>query len=140
MENMLRRAVPTAALLLWTGFILLLVVPWGGFLDHTHWGKVGWIPFVSRPVKLTDIIGNVLLYVPFGIGVRRVLGSRAVWGGLLLAAILSVGTEATQLYSHRRFPSATDVASNLLGTLGGLYLARARAERLTTALPQENPS
>jgi len=124
MGNLLRRGVPIAALLLWTAFILLLVVPWGGFQDHTHWGKVGWIPFVSRPVKLTDIVANVLLYVPFGIGVRRVFGTRAWWAGLALAALLSVGTETTQLYSHRRFPSATDVTSNLLGTFGGLLASR----------------
>jgi glycopeptide antibiotics resistance protein len=128
MENPLRRAVPIAALLLWSAFIMLLVVPWGGFQDHIHWGKVGWIPFVSRPLKLSDIVANVLLYVPLGLGAHRVFGIRAWWAGLALAALLSVGTEATQLYSHRRFPSATDLTSNLLGTIGGLLLASRRAE------------
>ena len=41
---------------LWTGLIILLVVPWGSLQDHAHWARVGWLPFVSHPVRPGDII------------------------------------------------------------------------------------
>jgi glycopeptide antibiotics resistance protein len=118
---------------LWVGWIALtvaVVVPWGDFQGHTHWRKVAWIPFVSPPVRMTDVVGNVLLYVPFGYGYRRLFRNRStIWPGMLLAATLSLATEATQLYSHWRFPSATDVSANLLGALCGLYVGQ-RGARL----------
>jgi glycopeptide antibiotics resistance protein len=124
--------------LLWTAVIILGVVPWGDFQGHTHWTKVAWIPFVTRPWKFTDIMRNVLLYVPLGVCLGRMARGRLLWIGLLLAAVLSIVTEATQLYSHYRWPSATDVVANLLGAVVGLYLTRIRHERAASRLPQEN--
>ena len=50
----------------WTAVIVAATVPWTDLVGHTHWGKVQWIPFVSPPVKLLDVVGNILLYAPFG--------------------------------------------------------------------------
>jgi glycopeptide antibiotics resistance protein len=112
----------------WIALIVAIVVPWGDFQGHTYWDNVGWIPFVSPPIRMTDVAGNVLLYVPFGYGYRRLFRTGStIWPGILLAATLSVATEATQLYSHCRFPSATDVTANLLGTLCGLYFGQFRS-------------
>ena len=138
----LRERIVAAVLWLgWIALIVAIVVPWGDFQGHTHWGKVRWIPLVSPPIKVTDVVGNVLLYMPLGYGYVRLFRSRsAIWPGMLLAAALSVATEATQLYSHWRFPSATDVAANLLGTLGGLYFARLRVRHVAGEVPVKNPS
>jgi glycopeptide antibiotics resistance protein len=119
----------------WIALIVAIVVPWGDFQGHTHWRKVAWIPFVSPPVRITDVVGNVLLYMPFGYGYRRVFrSSSTIWPAMLLAATLSGTTEATQLYSHWRFPSATDVTTNLLGTLCGLYVAQFHARHIRDEL------
>jgi VanZ family protein len=50
--------------------------------------------------------------------------SRAVWPVIIVAAVLSIATEASQSYSHGRFPSATDVTCNLFGALVGAEYAR----------------
>ena len=113
-------------LALWTALILLLVVPWLNYQNHSHWARIGWIPFFSKDVKLRDIAANVLLYAPWGyFWVRqRRDPSRGVWPIILFAAVLSVATEASQSYSHGRFPSATDVTCNLFGAFVGAEYAR----------------
>ena len=50
-------------------FILLAIVPWRGFDPTGHWHRVGWIPFVSRPVKVIDFVGNFALFVPLGVSI-----------------------------------------------------------------------
>ena len=117
-------------LVLWTGLIVLAVVPWANYQDHSHWPRVGWIPFVSSVVKVRDIAVNLLLYVPWGYFCARSFpaASRRAWVVVGLASALSIITEASQIYSHGRFPSATDVTCNVLGALAGAWLSR-RASR-----------
>jgi VanZ family protein len=100
--------------------------PWRALQDHTHWAHVLWVPFVSPPVRLLDSILNVLLFLPIGwfsptSGNARVTIIRAV----LIALPVSFLGEATQLYSHGRFPSATDLVCNLAGAAAGALLASA---------------
>jgi glycopeptide antibiotics resistance protein len=113
-------------LTLWTVLIALAVVPWANYQHHSHWQRIGWIPFGSPEVRLRDIILNVLLYAPWGYFCARSLrdGAGRIWLVIGFAAALSITTEASQLYSHGRFPSATDVASNMLGAYAGAILAR----------------
>ena len=114
---------------LWTGLILLLVLPWTTFQNHTHWQNVTWIPFASKPDKLRDIVANVLLYVPWGYLLvwQMPHAAQRIWLVAILAAVLSFSTEAAQLYSHGRFPSATDLICNILGALAGATYARTRS-------------
>jgi VanZ family protein len=114
---------------LWTLLIVAVVLPWTTFQNHTHWQRVGWIPFMSPPIRIRDVVLNVLLYVPWGyLGVRRRHGAwREVITIVGFAAALSLATEATQLYSHGRFPSATDFTCNIAGALIGATWARMRA-------------
>lgn len=113
-----------AALACWVVLILTIVVPWRDLQNHTHWAKVQWIPFVTPPIKTLDVVGNVLLYVPFGF-----LFPRGRWVPIAAALVLSVATEWTQLYSHSRFPSLTDVTCNVMGAAIGALLSRRRDER-----------
>jgi glycopeptide antibiotics resistance protein len=101
------------------GFI---VVPWWNPQDHSHWTNIRWVPFVSPPVRPFDIAGNVLLYMPFGYVWRRATVG-GTWPCLACAALLSILTESTQLFSHTRVPSAGDVVCNVLGALMGTRLA-----------------
>jgi VanZ family protein len=109
-----------------TGLILLLVVPWLNYEDHAHWARVAWVPFLSKEVRLRDMASNVLLYAPWGyFWVRQGREpSRHVWPVVMFAAVLSIATEASQSYSHGRFPSATDVTCNLVGAFAGASYAR----------------
>ncbi len=63
-----------------------------------------------------DLVANLLLFFPFGYSLA---GSRRR-GGLVcaavLAALVSVSAEATQLFSTDRYPSATDVLAAILGS------------------------
>jgi len=79
-------------------------------------------------VTALDVVFNVLLYVPFGylFARSRLGGSWVVLTCLAGAVVLSCGTELLQVYSHGRFPSATDVAMNIAGAYIGLRLARRR--------------
>jgi len=70
--------------------------------------------------KIRDVGANVLLFVPFG---WSMAGRKGAIAGLALsaaaAAMLSTSAEATQLFSIRRYPSATDIASGVLGAVSG---------------------
>lgn len=113
-------------LLLWIAVILAAVVPWTGFQPHSHWARVGWWPFLSPPVRLRDLVLNLLLYMPFGVFFVRQFPRRgwAVVGALVAGCCLSLATEATQVYSHGRFPTMTDVVMNSAGALVGGVAAR----------------
>ena len=107
---------------LWTLVIAACVVPWWGFQWHSHWSRVSWWPFVTGPLRLRDVAVNLLLYMPFGwffVQGRPWSRSRAS-AAVAAGCLLSLGTELTQVYSHGRFPSATDVVMNGLGTVAGV--------------------
>jgi glycopeptide antibiotics resistance protein len=87
---------------------------------------VAWIPFVSPPIKILDIVVNLLLYAPWGYFGARSMRVRRVWVVVALAAMLSFVTEWSQLYSHGRFPSATDLTCNILGAFAGAMYERSR--------------
>jgi glycopeptide antibiotics resistance protein len=104
----------------WTAIILAVTVPWTDLVGHTHWGKVQWIPFVTPPVKLLDIVVNLLLYVPFGYGLIRASPPRVRgWHVVAIAGSLSLAVEWSQLYSHSRFPSTQDLLCNVSGAWAG---------------------
>lgn len=135
---MLRRLSLFAGWLAWTAVILLVTLPWRDLQDHTHWAKVQWIPFVTPPIRLRDLVGNVFLYLPFGLLARQALTPRIGFTGVaLIAASLSFTAETAQLFSHRRFPSSTDLVCNLAGTWLGFMLTQYPFRRARPALVQE---
>lgn len=99
-------------------------LPWGDWQGHSHWARIGWIPFVSAPVRVADIVLNMLMFAPLGwlttLERRRVSPLAA---GLITAVLGLIG-EWSQLYSHSRFPSATDLTCNVLGAMIGSVLPR----------------
>ena len=104
--------------------ILLVGIPWTDFQNHPHLETVGWVPFVTPPWELGDSIANVLLYAPFGLSCSLFDRSRRNhWRTFGYATALSLGTEASQIFSHSRFASSTDVVCNMLGTIFGQWAA-----------------
>lgn len=108
----------------WSAVIVAATVPSTDFVGHTHWQKVQWIPFRSPPVRLLDVVGNIVLYAPFGYALARASAPRARnWHVVAIAGALSLTLEWSQLYSHSRFPSLQDVLCNVLGAWGGAWFA-----------------
>jgi glycopeptide antibiotics resistance protein len=96
--------------------VLVADFPWGDLQNHSDWGRVGWIPFVSPPYRLRDIVLNAILCAPLG-GFAGRMFRWPLSSAFLLALVLSLTGEWTQIYSHTRFPSATDVACNVAGAV-----------------------
>ena len=115
---------PLRSLLLSLAIIILAVPPWIGFEGHTHWDRVGWIPFVSPPIRLRDIIANLLLFAPLGATLARNFPTRPVITVAVTSLLISVAGEWTQIYSHIRFPSATDVVCNVIGAVAAAHLVK----------------
>lgn len=111
--------------LLWTLVIVACVVPWWGFQWHAHWSRVelvavcDWPTPVSRRGREPPPL-RAVRPVPHG-KTAPVACARAVTA--IAAGIgLSLATELTQVYSHGRFPSATDVVMNGIGTVVGVLV------------------
>jgi glycopeptide antibiotics resistance protein len=96
--------------------ILAIDYPWGDLRDHPHWTEIGRVPFVSPPIEAEDILGNFLLGTPVGLAASLTF-RRAAIAAALVTLPVSLAGEAIQIYSHERFPSATDVACNVAGAL-----------------------
>ncbi len=96
--------------------ILVVDYPWGDLRDHAHWTEVGRVPFISPPIERGDIVGNLLLGVPAGLSASFVF-QHAVIGAALVTLPVSLAGEAIQIYSHERFPSATDLVCNVVGAM-----------------------
>jgi VanZ like family len=109
------------ALLVWIGSIVGVSLPAFDFHTHAHWQSVAPIPFASAPIKLSDIVANLVLYMPLGYLARfSRLGLRDT---TVLAAAASVCLELSQVFSHTRIASATDVACNTIGAILGFLAA-----------------
>ena len=104
-------------------FISVVTFPWD-LQDHPHWFKIAWLPFVTGIVRPVDVLLNAALYFPLGFFVP--LRSRR--GRVVTAAGLAVVTsgllELAQVWSHVRFPSATDLVINVAGSVIGAMAAR----------------
>jgi glycopeptide antibiotics resistance protein len=112
------------ARIIWGIALVLVTVPFTDLHGHTHWAIVGWIPFVTPPVKFTDIAANVIIYVPFGfLAARRRSAGSMVLRTVGLTLALSFALELTQLFSHSRFPSSTDMVSDAIGAAAGAFLS-----------------
>jgi hypothetical protein len=110
-----------AAAVLWLMGWAAFSMPWGSFTSHPQMRRVTLRPFQNaRPA---DQVRNFLYYVPAGaIGIGLGLGPVPTVIG---ASALSATAESTQVFSRRRFPSATDLALNTAGALVGVGLALA---------------
>ncbi|MCU0976094.1 MAG: VanZ family protein [Steroidobacteraceae bacterium] len=78
----------------------------------------------------SDIVANVLLYLPFGACLAWMLAPRigaalALVAALLAGALLSTAIEVAQIYETRRVSSLADISFNSLGAAGGAALALA---------------
>lgn len=117
----------SAWLLSIAAIIAFTILPWSNFVGHSHWAQVVWVPF-SPPLTLTDIVGNMALFFPFGYFFPKVSGGRSFTRRsgipLLAALIFSTAVETVQIYSHNRIASTTDIVTNVAGAALGLIADR----------------
>jgi glycopeptide antibiotics resistance protein len=109
--------------------IMLGTFPWD-LQDHAHWNRVAWLPFATGIVRPLDLLVNLLIYLPLGYTLQAARGPgdlRARVGATAFA--LSLLLEISQVWSHVRFPSATDVVMNVVGAVAGASMWLARAAR-----------
>ena len=117
------------ALVLWVVLWAYVATPWRSFQPRPSLDNVQLVPFADGSVRGNVL--NVLAYVPLGI-----IGSGLGWSAGVVAltgASASGITETLQLFSTRRYPSATDFLLNSAGTLIGIALAGGRRTAAGTA-------
>jgi glycopeptide antibiotics resistance protein len=120
----------TRNLLLWTLLIVAVTLPWYGFQLTPRWSAIRVLPphILGRRKAILDIVLNVALYVPFGYWMIRPGKTSAARIGkvIVIAFLLSLFAETSQVFSRNRFPSATDLVTNTIGAGIGALLARWR--------------
>lgn len=102
--------------------IVAATFPWD-LRDHAHWQKVAWVPFLSGIIRVRDLAGNAALYAPLGYLLAGVSCRGRTALVLIGPLLLSLALEFSQVWSHVRFPSSTDVLMNGLGALLGAALS-----------------
>lgn len=102
-----------------------------------------WLADQGVPVTFLGLeaVGNVLLFVPFGVLVSLVLGLRRWAWVLLLGSATSAAIELSQLlFLPSRFATVQDWVLNTSGTAVGLgVLALVRARRGPGPMPGPGP-
>jgi hypothetical protein len=109
--------------------------------DYAHVGALdmpqGWwqIPLRLRYLvefnlfpqsSASDRFINVLGFIPVGIILLLVMGSRATSSIMILfSCVLSLSIELGQLFIDERYPSAGDLLLNIIGAMVGFYTLRA---------------
>jgi len=97
-----------------------------------HLARVTWNPLIAadtgQRVSIPDLVGNVLLFLPFGLfGVWALSRPRSPWARLALVTILglalTISAEALQLLTVDRTTAGSDVFANTLGALIGALAA-----------------
>ena len=113
-------------LLLFLIYILLLfyIV---SFQDGSY-GSSNFIPFeeifrydLNDKLFFTNVVGNILLFIPFGLFISYILGIKKVIPIIILTLISSISIEVTQILIGRVF-DVDDVILNLLGGIIGFYI------------------
>ncbi len=119
MRGMCRTWSPLVATLV---VVVAITFPWD-LQDHSHWSKVAWLPFLTGIVKPEDILINAALYFPVGFFFPAPSRRRRVASAVGIALLVSAPLELTQVWSHVRFPSTTDLVMNVIGSVAGAIAA-----------------
>ena len=104
----------------WLGAWALVGFPWRSLTAQPSFEHVRLIPFEDRRI-VTQVL-NVVAFVPWGVAATGLGWSvtRAIASG----GAISLATEASQVFSTRRYPTTNDVLLNTLGAAIGAALTR----------------
>ena len=115
--------------------------------DHRAFGwvrrTIDWVAAHGVPLTfpVAEAVGNVLLFVPFGLLLGALLGLRRWWLVWLVGSATSAAIETIQLAIPGRWTTLQDWILNTLGTGVGLaILATLRARRRPDAARAQSSS
>lgn len=109
-------------------YIIILLVLLFGKASSTQ--SVNLIPFHTitdyfsreRPLGLSNVIGNVLLFIPLGVFLSLFTRSKKLWLTVLSIALISASAEVLQYSIHIGAADIDDVILNIMGGLVGIAL------------------
>ena len=91
--------------------------------QDVNFGKSNFIPFkemfryeLFSPKFIRNVMGNVLLFIPFGFFISYILKSRRLWYPVTLTLVVSTTIEIVQYYIGRVF----DIDDIILNTSGSI--------------------
>ena len=98
--------------------------------DTVSWSSNNFVPFkeilrydIGSRLFFRNVLGNVILFVPFGYFVSYILKNEKIYLPVLITLITSLSIELVQLYIGRVF-DVDDVILNLIGGVVGYYIYR----------------
>ena len=133
-ENKTLRNLKILSLLTLLFIVYNTLIPFKPYLElwkiirNLH--RVELVPFIAKGKlnPLTDLVGNVILFMPFGFFVAlyfiHLKHSTRVYRVVLLGFLLSLSIEILQIGFRYRTPSVTDLITNTTGTFFGVILAK----------------
>lgn len=116
-----RNSLYLAAIACSIGLILVAILPWRGFDPSGHWHRIGWVPFLSRPIRAIDVLGNLVLFMPLGASIALHARRAALVRTSAVAFAFSFIGEWAQIYSRYRYPSGADLFLNVVGAVAAAY-------------------
>ena len=121
---------------------------------HQFRGSVMTLP--SGRISRTDVLANILLFVPVGFSLSAaLLADRPRWPGLVwaiplivsLSLLVSMAAEFLQLFTPDHVPSGVDIAAQTVGCVAGILAWTLAGQAMTTwmretlaAAPQDRVS
>lgn len=110
--------------------------------QDVNYGTSNFIPFkeifrydFGSRLFVKNIVGNMLLFLPYGYFVSNYLKSKKMWITIFLTVLVSVTIEVVQFYIGRTF----DIDDIILNTVGGIlgYFLYVGCSRIVDKLPSE---
>ena len=109
--------------------------------QDVNYGTNNFIPFkeilryeVGSKVFIKNIVGNIILFIPFGFFVAHLMKSKKLYPTLIVSMITSIVIEYTQLKIGRTF-DVDDIILNIVGGFLG-YLVYIIIDTLEDHMPQ----
>ena len=143
-ESSRRGARPLLAVLLATYLVMLVwLVVWKlhpPYISASGMGTIKLVPFVSTASagssSTSDVMGNVLVFVPFGVYLGLLSPPRTWWRAICVIGATSVALEITQFVLGVGVTDISDVIANTGGGIVGLALVAiiGRGRAANTAL------
>ncbi|MBQ6538911.1 MAG: VanZ family protein [Bacilli bacterium] len=98
--------------------------------DTVSWSTNNFVPFkeilrydIGSALFFKNIIGNILLFLPFGFFVGYIIKSKDIILPLIICIVCSISVETVQLYIGRVF-DVDDIILNVIGGLAGYFVYR----------------
>lgn len=115
-------------LFMFTALLYAMLLFYVVTFQDVNYGTNNFIPFkeimryeVGSKLFIKNILGNIILFIPFGFFVSRILKTRKIWPIVFVSIITSGVIEYTQLQIGRTF-DIDDIILNLIGSLLGYLM------------------